>query len=282
MTRVLDLIRTLRTTPPLPSVAFRILEVVRDPDYSIDTLVDLVRTDPSLTARVLRLTNSALFGVPNEITSVGDAVSYVGTRNLVKLVLVCCAANHFRQASTSIYGDPGTLWRHSFAVATASQWIARRCGYAETDTAFTAGILHNVGKVALSQAMDDTVPNVVTPQESHCATEAEMFGIDHAAAAGVVAGTWSLPRELTMAIRNHHSEREVAKHALAAILGLADDLVLGLGIGNPFPSIELRPSALAMERLQLTAEDLENAGAHVRTELEQNTELLNLNGVSNR
>lgn len=281
MTSVLDLIRTLRTTPPLPSVAFRILEVVRDADYSIDTLVDLVRTDPSLTARVLRLTNSALFGVPNEITSVGDAVSYVGTRNLVKLVLVCCAANHFKQATSSIYGDPGSLWRHSFAVATACQWLANRCGYGEADTAFTAGILHNVGKVALSQAVDDQHPDV-PDAESHSLAEAEIFGIDHAAAAGVIAGTWSLPRELTMAIRNHHNEREVGKDALSAILGLADDLVLALGIGNAFPDVPVQPSAAAMDRLHLTVEDLDNASAHVTAELDENAELLNLPGVSSR
>lgn len=281
MSRVLDLIRTLRTTPPLPSVAFRILEVVRDPDYSIDALVDLVRTDPSLTARVLRLTNSALFGVPNEITSVGDAVSYVGTRNLVKLVLVCCAANHFKQATNSIYGDANDLWRHSFAVATTCQWLANRCGYGEADTAFTAGILHNVGKVALSQALEDPIASL--PQgDNQCAIELGIFGIDHAAAAGIIAGTWSLPRELTTAIRNHHNAREVANEPLAAILGLADDLVLGLGIGNTFPNLTIEPSAAAMDRLQLTAEDLDNASAHVMGELERNSELLNLQGVSGR
>ena len=111
MSRVLDIIRTLRTTPPLPSVALRILDLVRDQDFSIDELVEIVRTDPSLTARVLRLTNSAMFSVPKEVTSVGDAISFVGTRNLVKLVLVCCAAHQFRNATDSIYGRPEDLWR---------------------------------------------------------------------------------------------------------------------------------------------------------------------------
>ncbi|MCR9245018.1 MAG: HDOD domain-containing protein [bacterium] len=281
MTPVLDLIRALRTTPPLPMVSFRILETVRDPDYSIDTLVELIRTDPSLTARVLRLTNSALFGVPNEITSVGDAVSYVGTRNLVKLVLVCCAANHFKQATNSIYGDANSLWRHSFAVATASQWLAERCGYEETDTAFTAGVLHNVGKVALSQAIDLT-DDLELSGEDQCDIERRLFGIDHAAAAGVVASTWGLPVELSNAIRSHHDEREVSKHALAAILALADDLVLSRGIGRILDTLVVEPSAAAMDRLQLTADDLDNAATHVETELAQNTELLNLQGVSDR
>ena len=280
MPDVLDLLRTLRTTPPLPPVAFRVLEIVKDSDYSIDALIAIVRTDPSLTARVLRLTNSSLFGIPNEITSVADAVSYVGTRNLVKLVLVCCAAHHFRQAENSVYGNSDDIWRHSFAVATACHWLASRCGYEEADAAFTAGILHNIGKVALSQAKDTSV--ILSSATSHSAQEVSVFQIDHAAAAGVIADAWSLPRELANAIRRHHDEREISKNVLCAILSLADDLVLRAGIGNPFPDIEVAPSHAAMSLLQLTVEDLENAMAHVMAELEQNAELLNLDAGSGR
>jgi len=284
MTRVHDIIRTLQTTPPLPAVSLRILEVIKDPDYSIDDVVNLVRTDPSLTARVLRLTNSAMMGITSNITTVNDAVTYLGTRNLVKLVLICCAANHFRTAVTSIYGQPNDLWRHTVAVATACYWIADHAGMRDSATAFTLGILHNIGKVALSQS---TIADEVAPAFEHTAThwEAEwrIFGIDHADAAGVIADAWNLPRALAQALRDHHDlDRIDEMSQLSAVLSAGDDMVLAAGIGRAFPKVQARVSSALLERLALTEADIEDATAHVTVELETQAELLNLQDVTNR
>ena len=80
---------------PLPTVARRVLAIVGDPEYKIDSLVHIVRTDPALTGRILKLTGSALFALENEITSVGQAVVFIGTRNLVKLVMLSCSEGSF-------------------------------------------------------------------------------------------------------------------------------------------------------------------------------------------
>src|SRR5207237_1434487 len=108
----------------LPNVAQRVLQIVRDPEYSIDTFVCVVKTDPALTSRILRLCNSSLFGVSREVTTVGDAVAYIGTRNVVKLVLVTCTANYFKAARGTGFASPRELWRHSMACATACQFLA--------------------------------------------------------------------------------------------------------------------------------------------------------------
>ncbi len=105
MSQLVQVMRTLRSMPPLPNVAQRVLQILRDPEYSIDGLVQVVRTDPSLTTRILKLCNSSLYSLSHEIASVSDAVAYLGTRNLVKLVLVSCTASSTRcnaaRASTS-------------------------------------------------------------------------------------------------------------------------------------------------------------------------------------
>jgi len=283
MSQLTEIVRTLRTMPPLPHVAQRVLETVRDPEYSIDELVGLVRTDPSLTARILKLSNSPLYGLSTEVATVSHAVAYLGTRNLVKLVLVSCVSNHFSMAGSSTYTEPRTLWRHTFACAVACQWLANRSGYPQADTAFTAGILHNIGKVALSQMADDSLITNAIAMGSHTEVERALFGIDHATAAGVVVDAWGLPRDLRRAVRSHHDEEQLGGESpLPAILNLADTIVLAAGIGNPFPGLELPISAAALDRLHLTQADTEAATAHVTAELERSVELLNLGMLAGR
>jgi HD-like signal output (HDOD) protein len=283
MRELSEITGALKAMPPLPHVAQRVLDVVRDPEYSIDILVDLVRTDPALTGRILKLCNSALYGLHKEVMSVADAVAYLGTRNLVKLVLVSCAATHFTQARTSPYTDPATLWRHTYSVATACQWLAMRSGFAQADTAFTTGILHNIGKIVLSQLADPGTFVAPTQATSHVEAEQLLFGMDHATAAGIVVDAWHLPRELRQAVRSHHDAQHLTEPSpLTAIAHVADTLVLMAGIGNPFPDIPLAIDTMALSTLHLTAADVEAATAHVDAELHRNAELLNLDGLDNR
>jgi HD-like signal output (HDOD) protein len=281
MPQFADIVTRLRNMPPLPQVAQRVLAIVRDPEYSVDALVAVVRTDPALTARLLRLCNSALFRRTGEIRSIGDAVAYLGTRHLVKLVLVSCASTVFRSTASSAYTDANALWRHTFAVATAAQWLAWRGGLEQPDAAFTAGILHNVGKVVLSQ-MTPASGDLPDGCADLCTAERHWFGIDHAAAAGVVGDAWQLPRELRFALRHHHDPASWTDPSpLPALLATADDLVLGLGIANPLPFATPPPTAAA-QHLHLEPSDLEAASSALQEDLQRHAELLNLDRFTDR
>lgn len=283
MNQLAEIVGALQRMPPLPQVAQRVLTIVRDPDYSVDELVLLIRTDPTLTARILRLCNSAQSGRKQEVGSVADAVAFLGTRNLVKLVLVSCTATHFARTRSSPYTDPATLWQHTLAVAMACQWLARRCGFAAADTAFTAGILHNLGKIVLSQLADPTTFPAAPTGPSHTAVEQQLFGIDHATAAGIVVDAWGLPRDLRRAVRSHHdAEHATADGPLPAILELADTLVLTAGIGNPFPGVPLVIAPTTLSQLHLEPADVDTATAHVLGELQRSAELLNLGSLTSR
>lgn len=281
MARTLDILRSLRTAPPLPGVAMRVLQLVRNPEYSLTELVDAVRTDPSLTARVLRLCNSAMFSLPAPVVSVADATNLIGSRNLVKLVLVSCAANHFQSAKSSVYGTPVDLWRNTFALATACQWLAKTCTKVDSNTAFTVGVLHNVGKVVLSQ-MPPGESGTPDPTASHVQREVLLFGFDHAAAASVVADSWQLPPELGQAMRTHHATDGGGTTPLAAALELAETAVLRAGIGNPFPDAPLPITQRNLDCLGLGAEAVDLAIDHVIGEMARNEELLNLGGSTGR
>jgi HD-like signal output (HDOD) protein len=288
MSQLVQVMRTLRSMPPLPNVAQRVLQIVRDPEYSIDNLVQVVRTDPSLTTRILKLCNSPLYGLGQEICSVSDAVAYLGTRNLVKLVLVSCTAAYFRGVKSSSFGNANELWRHTIACATACQSLAERCGYEQPATAFTAGIVHNVGKIALSQVVDEallarSVQAAEGEHASYVEVERKALGLDHANAGGIVTETWNLPVDLRRAVRNHHDVTHIRNDGdLTALLHIADTTVLGLGIGVPFQGIDYSSCPEAMAKLHLEPSDLVGLSQVVNDELKRSTELLNLEAIADR
>lgn len=284
-----EILRAVKTVRPLPDVAQRVLRIVQDPDYSIDELVAVVRTDPTLVARVLRLCNSARVGLDRPISSIGDAITYLGSRSLVQLVLVTCSAGMFAGSRGSLYSDPTMLWQHSMACAFASQSLAQRTGEAPATTAFTLGILHDVGKIALSRVADESRlvaalgDGATEPLLDHVALERKAFGFDHATTAGLVADHWQLPAELAEALRSHHDETMLKQeNPLLAILHLADQLALRAGIGNAFPSIPVAIAPAAMTRLDLRDRDLDEVSESLSRELTKVAELLNLDAAQGR
>jgi len=283
MQQVDQILDSLKAIPPLPDVAQRLLAMVNDPDYEIDAVVDLVRHDPTLTARLLRLVNSAMFGNARAITTVPEAIAYAGTRNLVKIVLVSCTASQFAATPTSRYADPGELWRHTLGCAFTSQHLAARVAL-DPSLAFTAGVLHNVGKIALARHgaawRADLADSVTEEVHDLCAIERQSFGVDHAHAAAVVATAWQLPAELAEPLATHHDDEPATP--LAAVLDLADTLTLAAGIGNPVAPRSPSPRPASLELLELDAGDLQTATAHLMVEMQRCQELLNLNSFVDR
>lgn len=281
MSKLVQIMRTLRSMPPLPDVASRVLAIVRNPEYSIDTLVSVVRTDPALTTRILKLCNSSLFGLSQQITSVSDAVAYLGSRNLVKLVLVSCTASYFKNLPPNAYADPNLLWQQTLACSTACQALAERCGHGQPATAFTAGILHNVGRIAMIQVVDPetlatAARQLMDPKASPLEIERKVIGLDHAAASGIVTESWNLPMELRRAARNHHELSLLGSDGdLTALLHVADELVMSMGIGDPQPERVHEPNAAALQRLGINGPDLVAVRASVEVDLQRIGKLLN-------
>jgi HD-like signal output (HDOD) protein len=260
MSTIVQVMRQLRSMPPLPDVASRVLAIVREPDYSLDELVAVVRTDPALTGRILKLCNSSLFGLQKEIQSVSDAVAYIGARNLVKLVLVTCTGSYFRGLPDNGYADPGQLWTHTLACATACQSLAERCGYGQPAAAFTAGILHDIGRIALVQALEPHVlqqaaTELMDPSADLLDVERRLFGIDHAAASAETL--LECDDELT------------------ALLHTAGEVAMSLGYSEVQPARSHEPAASAMRRLCLFSADLDEVRESTAQEVARVGKLLN-------
>lgn len=285
-----ELAFALKALRPLPDVAHRVLRIVQDPEYDVGELTGVVFSDPSLTARVLRLCNSAHSGLGAEIRSVHDAVSYLGMRNVVRLVLVTCSASLYAVDRRTAWFDPAALWQHAIAFAVTCQVLAPHAG-TSTATAFTAGVLHDVGIMLLDHLTDGGQVAAATKAArgrawSRPQFERFCFGLDHAEANRFVAGSWRLPTWLGDAIADHHGEPAGgdAGSTLPAIVHAAEHLVAGM-VPDPTWGPNLAPMALAgwaRARLRLDDTTLEAIRARASEETAALAELLNMQGSRSR
>ena len=197
----------LRLLPPFPAVATRIMSLAASEDTDLNELGSVVKMDPSFSAELLRVANSALFGVRREVTSVGHAIAIVGT-DRVKSMATLVAVNRMIRASVRIQALR-KVWIHSLATAAISEEAARVAGM-NRENAYTAGLLHNLGTLGLMSAYPDEYSRMLEVSDDYgfdlLQTERDLFEIDHCAAGAYLAQDWDFPDELAAVIATHHDD----------------------------------------------------------------------------
>jgi putative nucleotidyltransferase with HDIG domain len=223
----------IRALPTLPAVLSRIVATTADPDASVLELSQHVASDQSLAATLLKLVNSAYYGRYRQVFSITDAIVMLGFHEVRNITLATTAFRTFAQGHPDF--DRIQLWKHSLATAMAAEIIAKKLGVSQG--AFASGLLHDIGKVAL-----DLIHPRLFRDAAHKAhqeglfirdTEAEVLGITHQYAGGILVERWELPQTVVEAVRNHHEQNpEGADSQLTAIVSLADYVTYQAGIGE--------------------------------------------------
>ena len=197
----------LREIPPFPPALMQILQELDDAGSSAQSVAEIVSREPSLGAMLLRITNSAAFGINREITTISEAVAYLGFSTTKALFLRLKMGSMFPQSSVTGCYDGKKLWSHSVAVAQTAEELARRAGGTNPHLALTVGLLHDIGKMAINSRFPTAVRELWSPQsseESFLSRERRLFGADHAVVGAHLAKQWKLPRDLIEMIRLHH------------------------------------------------------------------------------
>lgn len=220
----------LRLLPPFPAIAHRILSLVSRQDVNIHELGNLVRMDPSFSAELLRVANSALFSVRREVTSLAHAIVMVGT-DRVKTMATLVAVNRMVRASVRI-GALRKVWIHSLVTAIIAEEAARLARL-ERENAYTAGLLHNLGTLGLMSAYPDEYSRMLEVSDDFgfdlLETERALFEIDHCAAGAYLAQDWDYPEELAAAIATHHGEPVPGEISLDNVIRISWRLADTLG-----------------------------------------------------
>ncbi len=253
---------SLEKLPPLPPLAYQAIEMIHQEQVSLQELVEVVRYDPALTANILRLCNSPYFGLREEVHSLQQALLLLGTQQLLKLFIAGGVSQAFNRATPVYFSEVRGLWRHSVNCALMVSLLAQELTVEEESFCFTAGLLHDVGKLALAIYVDRQFPQIIELVEKRKlpfqAAERLVLGIDHAEVGGEMARIWRFPSRLGLAIAGHHLDKIDAWHDdLTLLVYLADMLVLMFGqdLGQDGLAYTLRPEIL--QHFQLRQKDLD-------------------------
>ena len=261
MKKIEDFIANADFLPPAFQLLPRLLLLLEDVDANADALADLIRVDPGLTADVLRVCNSATYGLTYRAENIQQAILRIGFREVHRIMMSVIMSPTLKNPQGTYSSTQSDLWNHSLAAAVASQSIAQTAGI-DTDLAFTAALLHDIGKVVLFQAAPQEMSSAMTMAAEKnlpvFKAERAVLKTDHAEVGARLLERWGFPRNISTAVRFHH-EPETAKDEvrLTSCVCLAN--VLAYRIEDPpgFPEYVLFPNAHALQELGFTQPSLE-------------------------
>ena len=233
---ITDLVENCPTLGTLPSVYHRITEVMCDPYSSSGDFGAVVSEDPGLTARLLRLVNSAFYNVPSEIDSVTQALSVIGTEQLYDLVLATSVISMFNDVPAELV-DMESFWRHSLATGVTCRVLATERGEANVERLFVAGLLHDIGRLLMFMGNPkESIECMRRAQdEGHLVykLEEERMGYDHAKVGQALLNAWRLPDSLQEPVEFHHDPKNARRFGIdAAIVHVADITAHSLLLGH--------------------------------------------------
>ena len=246
---------------PAPHIVPQLLALLNRADINTNKIVELISYDPSLTANVMRICNSAYYNRGTPIVSLHHAVTHIGLNETYRIVVAITGSLLLGQAERKrSETEARKLWEHSVTVAMAAQILAQDMGE-DQDIVFTAALLHDIGKIAFAAEEPGLYENRADapdgPSRSLVEIEKEQFGFNHAELGGRLLEAWRFPTSLVAAVRFHHQLADAMTfQRITACVSLGDSFayVLGRGYGRQEPPWQEREQASRI--LNLSAEDL--------------------------
>jgi putative nucleotidyltransferase with HDIG domain len=256
------IISRLKDLPTLPQVVARIMQIVSNPMTSAADLNEVIAVDQALTAKVLRLANSAYYGFPKEITTIPQAVVILGFNTIRNLALSVSVHKMLFEGKERTHFSPREFWKHSVGTAVASKLLAKRIGFKAEENAFTAGLLHDIGKNFFEQHTPEynaVLDTALLGEEPLWKVERAQLGLDHAQVGAWMAEKWNLPSDLAAAILRHHQPSQEPQHqVMVSIVHAANAICLRQGIGASGDKAKavIEPEVMALLRLDAESLDI--------------------------
>jgi putative nucleotidyltransferase with HDIG domain len=278
-----ELVAKVRNLPPISQAALRLVNLLDEPAVSNDDVVQVLKYDNVLTAKLLRACNSPYFGLEEPVSSVDQAVLILGHEQILHVVLTLAFGGVMAVPLAGYAVEANELWRHSLTTATAAEFLVSNVVEMNIDShaAFTIGLLHDIGKLIISQAVtpehqarirDSIANNGLSRSEA----EKEVLGADHAETGGALLQAWNLPEDIVEAVSNHHHSIVEPHPKLSAIAHAANCIAHLVG---PAPSLEsdaVRMDPRVAEVFNLTPQRLEVVVVEVRDSCDQVDRLMGM------
>ena len=253
------ILKAVDNLPSMPQIMHKARRILDDPNSSLKDLADLIETDQALAFKVLRLSNSAYYSRLEKVSSVQEAAVVLGLRTLGELLTVACI-HKVLDRSMKGYGLPAdALWRHSLSVGIGSRIIAKQKRPSLTNEAFSAGLIHDVGKLILDEYIferkDAFLSFLSENDETFLDAEKKILGFDHAEIAARVCEKWKFPKNISTPVRYHHKPSSFRSNDLAYIVHASDQMAIWCGINTDEITIDIENEAF--EVLGISVEEIE-------------------------
>jgi HD-like signal output (HDOD) protein len=243
----------------LPSVFVKINETITNPRSSAYEIADVISKDTGLTARLLKMANSAFYGFSSEIDSIQRAVAIIGAKQLTNLCYAISIVEVFKNISADCI-DMASFWRHSVACGVCARILAGYRNIQNTERLFVAGLLHDIGRLLLYQHASADMARLLFKARSDGRMlhklEFEALNLDHAILGGLFLKKWKLPALLEDIVHFHHNPEKAANSIETAIVHIADITINAIGIGSSGGSLVPPLDLQAWERLGLSEHTL--------------------------
>ena len=253
------ILKSVKELPPMPQVVQKARKVLANPNSSFKDLAIIFVTDQAIATRVLKMANSAYYGLSQRVSSIQQASVVLGHKTLAELITVASTSDLMSKDLKGYGLEAGALWQHSLAVAFGSRLIAKKKNPDSSDDAFAAGLIHDSGKLVLDKYIlenKETFENYMAhDHESFLSAEKEILGFDHAEIASEVCKNWNVPDDMADGIRYHHAPSE-AKQELAKILHVADGIAMMSGLGTGVDALSYEIDEQAIKSLDIKSSEV--------------------------
>ncbi len=228
-----EFINKFKDTKTLPHIVTRLSKLIADPESTMKDFENVIKMDPILVVRLLKLVNSPYYGLSQQVDSIGRAVAFIGMKNLHNLAVTDALKNIFNETEKNAFFPRQKLWLHSAAVSICSKMVAERIFGINGDDAYLCGILHDLGIIIEEQIDQDSFFQVWQECDSEGRLpllEKKYLGTRHPQIGYLLTEDWQMPEELLEAIRNHHNyDDDIEPSSLTGILQIAEYITCQLG-----------------------------------------------------
>jgi len=269
----------IKSFPGMPGTAVKLLALIDDSAMRVSQIEAILRQDPGLTANVLRLANSAFFGIPSKVGSIRQAVILLGLKRLIQMVIAACVSAIMDKSVPGYDLPPGELWRHSIAASVAAEGLVKVLKVEAAEEIFTAALLHDVGKLVLGDFVKEEFKQIETAVSQGISFEmAEkiVLGTNHADVGARILTKWLLPPEIVNAVQFHHAPEDSERiSSMLDIVHVANFISMMIGIGIGRDGLQHEPSVEVTERLGLQPGHLEKVASQTMQWVKEFSEVLN-------
>lgn len=278
------IIQKIDSLSPVSATGNRLMEIISNPDSSLAEIVDVIKYDQVMTANLLRICNSAYFGLRTKVVSVRQAVAYLGMNNIAGAVMMGNFSKNFTGAQKGYDLGEGELWKYSVSSALIAKSLAEKQRHNNIPCLFTSALLKDIGKIVLSTHINEAFQKIVSCVKndgmSFLEAEKKIIGIDHAELGARVAENWRFSPEMVFIIRNHHDPLKILldDDLSIPIIYLADTICMMVGIGGGSDGLAYRYYQEVMTRLNFTDIDLQKTIADFWGKIKTVEDMVNMSG----